>query len=134
MRAACWLTCSGVSSITPSGAAAKPGWQRADIDGAARTTIAAGAGFRTKRFQIDAGFGVVLERSRDNPGTCNPISSQPSELGCNGDGVQAPLDDRQGPDPINPLVVSDQQLQAPVNQGVFTSHYLMIMLGATTWF
>ena len=115
-------------------AAAKPGWQRADIDGAARTTIAAGAGYRTKRFQIDAGFGVVLEGSNDNPGDCNPISSQPSDLGCNRDGVQASLGDRQGPDPINPLVVPDQQLQSPVNQGVFKSHYLMIMLGATTWF
>ena len=115
-------------------AAAKPGWQRADIDGAARTAIAAGAGFRTKRFQIDAGFGVVLEGAGDNPGNCNPTSSQPSELGCNGDGVQESLDDREGPDPINPLVVPDQQLQAPVNQGVFKSHYLMIMLGATTWF
>jgi PAS domain-containing protein len=29
---------------------------------------------------------------------------------------------------------ADQQLQAPVNQGVFTSHYLLFMLGATTWF
>ncbi len=115
-------------------AAAKQGWQRADIDGAARTTIAAGAGFRTKRFQIDGGFGVVLEGSNDNPGDCNPISAQPDQLGCNRDGMQAPLDDRQGPDPINPLVVSDQQLQSPVTQGVFKSHYVMFMLGATTWF
>ncbi len=113
-------------------AAAKTGWQRADIDGAARTTITAGAGFRTRRFQIDAGFGVVLEGSNDNPGDCNPISSQ--ELGCNRDGNQDPLEDRQGPDPINPLVVSDQQLQSPVNQGVFKSHYVMFMLGASTWF
>jgi long-subunit fatty acid transport protein len=113
-------------------AAAKDGWQRADIDGAARTTITAGAGFRTKRFQIDAGFGVILEGTNDNPGNCNPISSQQS--GCNGDGVQEPLDDREGPDPINPLVVPEQQLQAPVNQGVFKSHYVLIMLGATTWF
>ncbi|MBA3391201.1 MAG: outer membrane protein transport protein [Deltaproteobacteria bacterium] len=115
-------------------AAAKPGWQRADIDGAARTTITAGAGFRTKRFQIDAGFGVVLEGSNNNPGDCNPISPLPADLGCNRDGVQASLDDRQGPDPINPLVVPEQQLQAPVNQGVFESHYIMFMLGATTWF
>lgn len=115
-------------------AAAKPGWLRADIDGAARTTITAGAGFRTNRFQIDAGFGVVLEGTNDNPGDCNPVSSNPNELGCNRDGMQDPLDERQGPDPINPLVVPEQQLQAPVNQGVFKSHYLMLMLGATAWF
>jgi long-subunit fatty acid transport protein len=115
-------------------AAAKKGWMRADIDGAARTTITAGAGFRTGRFQIDAGFGVVLEGSNDNPGECNPISSVPNELGCNRDGVQKPLDERQGPDPINPLVTPPQQLEAPVNRGVFESHYLMLMLGATAWF
>lgn len=113
-------------------AAAEPGWQRADIDGAARTTLTAGAGYRTSRFQIDAGFGVILEGTNDNKGLCNPVPGQPT--GCNGDGVQEPLDDREGPDPINPLVVPDQQLQAPVNQGVFKSHYVLIMLGATTWF
>jgi long-subunit fatty acid transport protein len=113
-------------------AAAKEGWQRADLDGAARTTMTAGAGFRTSRMQIDAGFGFVMEGEINNPGTCNP--TDPLATGCNGDGVQAPLEDRQGPDPINPLVVSEQQLQAPVNQGVFNSHYVMFMLGATTWF
>jgi long-subunit fatty acid transport protein len=115
-------------------AAAKDGWQRADIDGAARTTIAAGGSYRTSRFQIDAGFGLVLEGTNDNTGDCNPISPLPSDLGCNRDGVQASLDDRRGPDPINPLVVPEQQLQAPINQGVFDSRYVMFMLGATTWF
>ncbi|HEY5924763.1 MAG TPA: hypothetical protein VIV11_23950, partial [Kofleriaceae bacterium] len=115
-------------------AAAKPGWMRADIDGAARTTLAAGAGFRTGKFQIDAGFGVVLEGSNNNPGDCNPISSIPDQLGCNRDGMQDPIEQRTGPDPINPLVVTEQQLQAPVNQGVFESHYILLMLGATTWF
>jgi long-subunit fatty acid transport protein len=115
-------------------AAAKPGWLRADIDGAARTTVTAGAGYRTKKFQIDAGLGVVLEGSNDNAGDCNPISPLPQDLGCNRDGVQDPIEDRRGPDPINPLLVPRQQLQAPVNQGVFESHYLLFMLGMTTWF
>jgi hypothetical protein len=48
--------------------------------------------------------------------------------------VQAPIGDRRGPDPINPLLVPEQQLQAPINQGVFDQHYVMFMLGATTWF
>lgn len=115
-------------------AAAKEGWVRADLDGTARTTMTAGAGFRTSRMQIDAGFGFVMEGENNNPGDCNPISPAPGDLGCNRDGVQDPLEDRRGPDPINPLVVSEQQLQAPVNQGVFNSHYVMFMLGATTWF
>lgn len=115
-------------------AAAKPGWARADIDGAARTTITAGAGYRTGRFQLDAGVGVVLSASVNNEGDCNPISPAPADLGCNRDGVQAPLDDRRGPDPLNPLLVPDQQLQAPVNQGTFESHYVLFMVGATTWF
>ncbi len=115
-------------------AAAKPGWVRADIDGAARTTMTAGAGWRANKFQIDVGFGLVLEGSNNNPGDCNPTSLMATETGCNGDGVQAPLEERQGPDPINPLVKPDQQLQAPVNQGVFESRYVMFMLGATTWF
>jgi long-subunit fatty acid transport protein len=115
-------------------AAAKPGWARADIDGGARTTGAVGAGYRTKRFQVDAGFGVVLDSAIDNAGECNPTSPLPSELGCNRDGVQDPPEDREGPDPINPIIVPDQQLQAPVNKGTFSSHYIMFMLGASTWF
>jgi long-subunit fatty acid transport protein len=115
-------------------AAAKPGWLRADIDGAARTTITLGAGYRTSRFEINLGAGAVLEGSVNNPGTCNPTSGSPSMTGCNGDGNDEPIEDREGPDPINPLNNPDSQLQGPVNQGVFKSHYLMFMLGASTWF
>jgi hypothetical protein len=77
---------------------------------------------------------LVLESSVDNSGECNPIEPTPATLGCNRDGVQAPLDDREGPDPINPIIVPEQQLQSPVNKGVFESHYIMFMLGASTWF
>ena len=135
-----WRFPAGTNQIIARGgvgydtAAAKPGWIRADVDGAARTTLTVGGGFRAKKFQIDVGFGVVLEGENDNPGDCNPISSTPAELGCNRDGMQDPLDQRSGPDPINPLVVPDQQLQAPTTQGTFESRYLLLMLGATAWF
>ncbi len=135
-----WRFAAGDNQVIARGgvaydtAAAKSGWLRSDVDGAARTTLTAGAGFRAKRFQIDAGFGVVLEGENDNPGNCNPISSLPAEVGCNGDGMQDPLDQRSGPDPLNPLVIPEQQLQAPVTQGVYTSHYLLIMLGVSAWF
>ena len=115
-------------------AAAKEGWLRSDVDGTARTTIAAGGGFRTGRFQFDAGFGVVLAGSNDNPGDCNPIGNMPADYGCNRDGIEAPLEERTGPDPINPLVVPEQQRQAPFNQGIVESRYLLIMLGMTASF
>jgi long-subunit fatty acid transport protein len=115
-------------------ATAKDGWLRADIDGAARTTATVGAGYRTDRFEVNVGGGIVFEGSNDNSGVCNPISPQPADRGCNRDGNQRPTDERQGPDPINPIVNPDQQLEAPVNRGVFSSHYVLFMLGATTWF
>ena len=55
-------------------------------------------------------------------------------LGCNGDGVEHSPDERQGPDPINPLVNPDQQTEAPTNRGTYKSHYVLAMLGFTTWF
>nr|MBA2539496.1 hypothetical protein [Deltaproteobacteria bacterium] len=135
-----WKFPVGTTTIVARGgiahdtAAATPGWLRADIDGTARTTVALGGGFRTGRFQIDAGFGLVHSGRNENPGDCNPISSNPNELGCNRDGVERPIEDRRGPDPINPLLVPQQQLEAPVNRGVFESGYVLFMLGASTWF
>jgi long-subunit fatty acid transport protein len=111
-------------------AAAKTGWLRADFDGAARTTMTVGAAYRNKRFEVSAGGGVILEGSPSNPNVgggaepCNPTNLEP---GCG-------VDERQGPDPINPVLSPDQQLESPVNQGDFTSHYLLFMLGVTTWF
>ena len=120
------------SGIAHDTAAAKPGWLRADIDGAARTTMAIGGGLQFGRFQIDAGFGVSLEGKNNNAGDCNPISPMPQDLGCNRDGVEKAIEDRRGPDPLNPLLVPKQQLEAPVNQGVFDSRYVMFMLGMST--
>jgi hypothetical protein len=88
---------------------AKDGWLRADVDGAARTMFAVGGAFRTKKFQIDGGFGFVYEGTQDNPGTCNILVDTPTEIGCNNDGNERPVQDRRGLDPINPLVVANQQ-------------------------
>ena len=116
--------------------AAKDGWLRADLDGAARTTITAGAGYKAKRWKADLGFGVILEGSPDNPGTCNPVEKDAAKLGCNGDGVEHPYgsDGRQGPDPINPIINPNVQIESPVNRGTYASHYLLLMLGFSTWF
>jgi long-chain fatty acid transport protein len=122
-------------------AAAKKGWERADFDGAARTLFTAGASYKMARVQIDAGFGYIYEGTRTDSRTCNPIleDTDPGTpgvqyTGCSPSGTQQPLADRQGPDPINPIVNPDQQLENPVNQGTFKSHYLMFMLGMSTWF
>jgi long-subunit fatty acid transport protein len=110
-------------------AAAKAGWLRADLDGAARTTLALGASYRTSRFEVSIGGGAALEGSPSNPNNggaatpCNPTVDQPT---CTGD--------RAGPDPINPLFTPDNQNQNPVAQGDYKSHYVLFMLGASTWF
>jgi long-subunit fatty acid transport protein len=115
-------------------AAAKKGWERADFDGAARTMLAAGAGFKMSRVRFDAGFAAVLEGSRNETRGCNPPLQPAPYAGCGPGGSIQPVNERLGPDPINPIVVPEQQLENPVNQGTFDSHYLMIMLGASTWF
>ena len=115
--------------------AAKDGWLRADIDGAARTTGALGIGYRAKRFEINAGFGYVFEGTNDNPGTCNPdTDAMPAIRGCGAGGVEQDPQDRTGPDPINPVLVVDAQAENPVNQGTFDSSYTMFLFGVSTWF
>lgn len=117
----------GVSYDT---ATAKTGWLRADLDGAARTMIALGAAYRARRFEVSLGGGAALEGSPSNPNVgggatpCNPTAGM---MSCN-------TSERQGPDPINPLFSAEMQAESPVNQGDFKAHYLMFMLGVTTWF
>jgi long-subunit fatty acid transport protein len=112
-------------------AAAKTGWLRADIDGAARTTITAGAAYRMRRYEISLGGGAILEGSPSNPNVgggstpCNPTTTDKT---CNGSMTH------QGPDPVNPILTSDQQVLSPVNQGDYKSHYLVFLLGVSAWF
>jgi long-subunit fatty acid transport protein len=114
--------------------AAKEGWLRADVDGAARTTFAFGGAYRAKKFQIDLGGGFIYEGSPENAGDCNILEDTPDTRGCNMDGNERPLDQRNGPDPINPLVVPNQQTENPIAQGTYKAHYKLIMLGFSTWF
>jgi long-subunit fatty acid transport protein len=111
-------------------AMARPGWLRADLDGASHTTLALGASLRMQRFQIDVGGGATLTGKQRNPNVgggaqpCNPTAAM---QGCG-------AAERQGPDPINPLLGPDLQTESPVNQGDYKSHYLLVMLGVSTWF
>jgi long-subunit fatty acid transport protein len=115
-------------------AAAKTGWERADIDGAARTMLAAGASYKLPTFQIDAGFGVILEGTRTDSRTCNPSAGPMggcTPAGTTGTGTDQLPDNRQGPDPINPILNPNVQAENPVNEGTYKSHYLLFMLGAS---
>ncbi len=114
--------------------AAKEGWERADFDGASRMIATVGGSYKFSRVQVDVGFGYIHEGTRTDSRNCNPVLDTPPYEGCGPNDEQRPLEDRQGPDPINPIVNPDQQLENPVNQGTFKSHYLMFMLGMSTWF
>lgn len=119
--------------------AAKTGWLRANFDGAARLTTTVGAAYRTGRWELGAGGGFVYEGTNTNPGAssdgsdCNP-TLEVGNLGCAGTNQDRPIDERQGPDPTNPLLQPPFQTENPYNQGTFKSHYVMFMLGFTTWF
>jgi long-subunit fatty acid transport protein len=122
-------------------AAARPGWLRADLDGAARTTITVGAAYRAPHFEVSVGGGAILEGSPSNPNVgggaepCNPTGTM---TGCG-------TADRQGPDPIDPLFNPGNQgqtygekqggqVESPFAQGDYKSHYVLLMLGVTAWF
>ena len=125
--------------ISYDSAAAREGWLRAQVDGAARVTSTLGAAYRGRSFEVSAGGGFVYEGTNTNPGAaadgsdCNPTLAA-GNLGCNGDNTERPVDARQGPDPTNPLLTPQFQAESPYNQGTFKSHYVLLMLGVTTWF
>ena len=114
-------------------AAAKDEWERLDLDGAARATFALGAAYRARRFQVDVGGGFVYEGSREVGDGCNPTWGQEG-CGDPDNNTSAPVEDRNAPDPAQPPVRPNEHNQSPFNQGTYESHYLMFMLGFSTWF
>jgi long-subunit fatty acid transport protein len=118
--------------------AARDGWFRANLDGASRLTATLGGGYRTERWELNLGGGVIFEGTNTNGGAgpggadCNPSTT--TTFGCVGNGSSHPIEDRQGPDPTNPLLRPEDQFENPVNQGTFKSHYVLLMLGFSTWF
>jgi long-subunit fatty acid transport protein len=111
--------------------AAKAGWERLDFDGAARIMTTAGASYRLDRYQFDLGAGVALQGTRNVGGDCNPTKTM---RGCVGDGTETPVLDRAGWDPGQAAFPLESQAENPVNHGQYKSHYVLLMLGATTWF
>ena len=111
--------------------AAETNWERADIDGAARTTVGLGASYQLKKVRFDLGGGAVIEPTRTQGTTCNPVTPPPDpeqQPGCEGDTAVT------GPDPIQPLRDPVDPIQNPIASGTYESGYALLMLGVSTWF
>jgi long-subunit fatty acid transport protein len=106
-------------------AAAKTNWERADLDGAARTTVTVGGSYQLKKVRFDLGGGAVIEPERSQGSTCNPPVDN---AGCAGGPATT------GPDPIQPTKDATAQAQSPFAGGSYQSGYTMFMLGVSTWF
>lgn len=111
-------------------ATAPESWQRVDLDGAARTTLALGAAWRASRYRVDVAGGWILEGDRTAL-ACNPDTGTE---GCPPGSGQLPVREREAPDPAQPLLQPDQQFQSPFNGGEYSSGYLIFSLGVTAWF
>jgi long-subunit fatty acid transport protein len=103
-------------------AAAPEGWERLDIDGAARTTAALGVAYPFGKVTVAAGGGFVYEGTREVSNACNPTVDDPSCAG----GADS------GPDPVQPLTTSP--FDSPVNAGTYESSYVMFHLAAVMRF
>jgi long-subunit fatty acid transport protein len=113
-------------------AAAPKNWERVDIDGAARTTVALGAGYPFGKFAVMAGVGYVYEGTRDVGTDCNPTAAAGMQ-GCDGSGQDQPQDGRVGPDPIQPLNAGTP-FESPFNAGKYESSYVLMSLGVIAKF
>ncbi len=111
-------------------ATAKKQYERVDMDGAARLTLGAGIAYELSKVRIDFGGGYVIEPER-TVDSCNPTVSEP---GCPPGTDDKPVADRDSPDPLQPLIGANNQVESPYNGGVYRSHYLLLSLGATYQF
>ena len=111
-------------------AAAKDGWERLDLDGAARTTMALGVSYPVSNFTISAGGGLVYEGTREVGTDCNPTLTM---MGCDATPGEEPLHERGGPDPAQPLEAGIG-FQSPFNAGTYDSGYILLHLAVMAKF
>jgi long-subunit fatty acid transport protein len=112
-------------------AAAPLSWTRLDVDGMERTTLGAGLGYEVGSWRFDLGGGVVLEPTREVP-VCNPDLDN---LGCpTATGAETPQDEREAPDPVQPLSDANSQVESPYNGGTYEQGYVLLSLGVTYMF
>ncbi len=106
-------------------------WTRLDQDGFARTTLATGVGFEIPGWRFELSGGAVIEGTRTvDHGGCNPTNA---DIGCSGNS-EDPVDQRDAPDPSQPIITETRQVQSPFNAGVYKQGYIFMGMGVTAWF
>ncbi len=118
-----WLVWRG--GVAYDTAAAPLSYARLDQDGARRGVLSTGVAYETDKFRVELGGGVALEPERD-VAECNPTVAEP---GCPPGSGDSPQADRRSPDPLQPLVGPNNQIESPFNAGVYRSHYILFSLG-----
>ncbi len=102
-------------------------WTRLDQDGARRAVLGAGLAYDRDRLRLELGAGLVLEPERV-VGECNPTVTEP---GCPEGSGDAPQDQRTHPDPLQPLIGPNNQVESPFNAGSYRSGYLLLSAGGS---
>ncbi len=112
-------------------AAAPNSWTRLDQDGFARTTLATGVAFEIPGWRFELSGGAVIEGTRTvDDGGCNPTNA---DIGCSGN-TEDPPDERDAPDPAQPITDENRQAQSPFNAGIYKQGYIFMGMGLTAWF
>ncbi len=114
--------------------AAPDSWSRVDLDGKSRLTMATGLGFRFGRYEFSAGLGLVLQPTVDVQPCKAPDGPTPTDEGCLAGGGETPANDRENPDPQQPLQGKFNQVESPFNAGRYKSGYKLFSFGMTTRF
>lgn len=112
-------------------AAAPNSWTRLDLDGMARTTLGSGLAYDMSNMRFELGAGLVLEQDRTVADDCNPDIDN---LGCGTPGVETPQDERDRPDPPQPLNGTGNQIESPFNAGHYEQGYVLLSAGVTYMF
>ncbi len=111
-------------------------FNRADIDGAPRTTFGLGAGYAFGgRYHVDVSGGVVVEPER-RVAQCLPRDGPAvgSERCDGGDLPLEPTRDRERPDPAQPLLDVNSAFESPYNAGIYNSGYWLLGVGFSASF
>ena len=101
-------------------------WSRLDQDGARRAVFSAGLAYEIGPWSIELGGGMVVEPDRE-VSECNPTVTSPGCPEGSGDSSQ---EERTAPDPLQPLIGPNNQVESPFNAGTYRSSYVLVSLGA----
>jgi long-subunit fatty acid transport protein len=100
-------------------AAAPDSWTRTDIDGRPRAMASMGVAYDVPGWRFDVGFSVVAEPDVDVTRVANASPN---------------MSNRSQPDPPQPLLAADEQVYHPINEGHYSSGYLIGSAGITASF